>query len=73
MTDLCPECPSGNLDLAQSGDGRWGIEWYPVQVRTLQNVIHILNLLLLPCAEHLTLCRAVQCGLIYLLLQLPGI
>ena len=30
-TDECPECLSGSLDLAQNGDGRWTIDWYPVQ------------------------------------------
>ena len=30
-TDECPECLSGALDLAQDGDGRWTIDWYPVQ------------------------------------------
>ncbi|KAL3142617.1 hypothetical protein ABBQ38_002930 [Trebouxia sp. C0009 RCD-2024] len=30
-TDECPECLTGALDLAQDGDGRWGISWYPVQ------------------------------------------
>lgn len=30
-TDECPECLSGSLDLAQDGDGRWTIDWYPVQ------------------------------------------
>ena len=29
--DLCPECQSGDLDQATSGDGRWTISWYPVQ------------------------------------------
>ena len=30
-TDECPECLSGSLDLAQDGDGRWGISWNLVQ------------------------------------------
>jgi len=30
-TDECPECLTGALDLAQDGDGRWTIDWYPVQ------------------------------------------
>ncbi|KAA6425046.1 MAG: hypothetical protein FRX49_05220 [Trebouxia sp. A1-2] len=30
-TDECPECLTGSLDLAQDGDGRWTIDWYPVQ------------------------------------------
>ena len=30
-TDECPECLSGALDIAQDGDGRWTIDWYPVQ------------------------------------------
>lgn len=29
--DLCPECQSGDLDQAATGDGRWKISWYPVQ------------------------------------------
>lgn len=31
MSDLCPECKPGDLDMAQNGDGRWQINWYPVQ------------------------------------------
>ena len=31
MTDECPECAYGSLDLAASGDGRFQIEWQPVQ------------------------------------------
>lgn len=27
VTDLCPECVAGDLDLAQGLDGRWKIEW----------------------------------------------
>uniref|UniRef100_A0A7S4IRK7 Expansin-like EG45 domain-containing protein n=1 Tax=Vannella robusta TaxID=1487602 RepID=A0A7S4IRK7_9EUKA len=30
VSDLCPECASGDLDVAQSGDGRWEIEWTAV-------------------------------------------
>jgi len=30
VTDLCPECSSGDLDVARSGDGRWDIEWVAV-------------------------------------------
>lgn len=28
VTNLCPECKYGDLDLGVAGDGRWGIEWY---------------------------------------------
>ena len=28
----CPECAYGSIDLALTGDGRWKIEWYPVEV-----------------------------------------
>ncbi|CAM9416936.1 unnamed protein product, partial [Hapterophycus canaliculatus] len=27
ITDQCPECASGDLDMSVSGDGRWDIEW----------------------------------------------
>ena len=29
----CPECAYGSLDLALEGNGRWKVEWYPVEVR----------------------------------------
>lgn len=28
VTDRCPECKHGDLDLAQPGDGRWDIKWH---------------------------------------------
>ena len=31
VTNLCPECYSGDLDQELAGDGRWIIEWEPVQ------------------------------------------
>jgi expansin (peptidoglycan-binding protein) len=31
VSNLCPECKSGDLDQEKAGDGRWEIEWYPVQ------------------------------------------
>lgn len=31
VTNLCPECYSGDLDQELPGDGRWIIEWEPVQ------------------------------------------
>lgn len=31
ICDQCPECKFGDLDLQKGGDGRWKIEWYPVQ------------------------------------------
>lgn len=34
VTDECPECSSGDLDLAQNGDGRYGVQWQPVQCNT---------------------------------------
>lgn len=27
IADKCPECAAGDLDFAQSGDGRWDISW----------------------------------------------
>ena len=34
VTDECPECKSGDLDLAQSGNGRYNVEWQAVQCDT---------------------------------------
>ena len=34
ITNLCPECYSGDLDQELPGDGRWIIEWEPVQCNT---------------------------------------
>ena len=34
ICDECPECRYGDLDLQWSGDGRWRIEWEPVQCPT---------------------------------------
>lgn len=31
MSDKCPECAESDLDFAQSGDGRWEIEWHFVE------------------------------------------
>ena len=31
VSNLCPECLAGSLDQELNGDGRWRIEWYPVQ------------------------------------------
>lgn len=31
VSNLCPECKTGDLDQEKAGDGRWNIEWYPVQ------------------------------------------
>lgn len=31
VSNLCPECLAGSLDQEKAGDGRWSIEWYPVQ------------------------------------------
>lgn len=31
VSNLCPECKAGDLDQEIAGDGRWTIEWYPVQ------------------------------------------
>lgn len=31
ICDQCPECKYGDLDLQWGGDGRWKIEWEPVQ------------------------------------------
>jgi len=30
VSDRCPECKTGDLDLAKSGDGRWKINWVAV-------------------------------------------
>jgi len=27
VTDRCPECGKGSIDIGKSGDGRWAIEW----------------------------------------------
>ena len=27
VDNICPECSSGDLDLGESGDGRWDISW----------------------------------------------
>lgn len=31
VSNLCPECKAGDLDQEIAGDGRWKIEWHPVQ------------------------------------------
>ncbi len=31
VSNLCPECKTGDLDQELAGDGRWKISWYPVQ------------------------------------------
>ena len=31
VSNLCPECKAGDLDQEIAGDGRWTIQWYPVQ------------------------------------------
>lgn len=31
ICDQCPECAFGSIDLQTNGDGRWKIEWEPVQ------------------------------------------
>ena len=30
VADECPECKTGDLDIATSGDGRWTIQWHAV-------------------------------------------
>jgi expansin (peptidoglycan-binding protein) len=30
VTDQCPECLTGSIDIGKSGDGRWGVEWTAV-------------------------------------------
>jgi hypothetical protein len=30
-SDQCPECGFGSIDLQTNGDGRWKVEWEPVQ------------------------------------------
>ena len=32
VDNQCPECAFGSIDLSETGDGRWRIEWYPVEV-----------------------------------------
>ena len=32
VDNQCPECAYGSLDLALTGNGRWKVEWYPVEV-----------------------------------------
>lgn len=34
VSDQCPECAEGDLDLAESGDGRWDISWKAVPCET---------------------------------------
>jgi hypothetical protein len=34
VTDLCPECASGSVDLGWQGDGRWDISWKAVNCPT---------------------------------------
>ena len=31
VSNLCPECKTGDLDQELPGDGRWKISWTPVQ------------------------------------------
>lgn len=31
VSNLCPECKAGSLDQELPGDGRWTINWRPVQ------------------------------------------
>eukprot|EP00775_Hariotina_reticulata_P006889 gene6889-7105_t len=31
ICDQCPECKFGDIDQQMGGDGRWRVEWYPVQ------------------------------------------
>ncbi|KAK9845924.1 hypothetical protein WJX81_006098 [Elliptochloris bilobata] len=31
VSNLCPECQWGDFDYESPGDGRWGIQWHPVQ------------------------------------------
>ena len=31
IDNVCPECATGDLDLAESGDGRWPVEWTPIK------------------------------------------
>eukprot|EP00878_Enallax_costatus_P008465 GHUV01008849.1.p1 GENE.GHUV01008849.1~~GHUV01008849.1.p1 ORF type:complete len:458 (+),score=60.20 GHUV01008849.1:208-1581(+) len=31
ICDECPECRFGDLDQQMGGDGRWKVEWYPMQ------------------------------------------
>lgn len=31
IDNVCPECDAGDLDLAESGDGRWPVEWTPIK------------------------------------------
>eukprot|EP01121_Diplochlamys_sp_Union-15-3_P000641 TRINITY_DN1053_c0_g4_i2.p1 TRINITY_DN1053_c0_g4~~TRINITY_DN1053_c0_g4_i2.p1 ORF type:complete len:300 (-),score=59.82 TRINITY_DN1053_c0_g4_i2:94-954(-) len=34
VNNRCPECPSADLDIGTSGDGRWDIEWVAVECDT---------------------------------------
>jgi hypothetical protein len=31
VVDACPGCASGDIDLAENGDGRWGVNWRAVE------------------------------------------
>jgi len=35
VTDICPGCPSGLIDLGYTGDGKWGITWKAVDCPTI--------------------------------------
>jgi len=41
VDDLCPECKSGDLDLAKAGDGRWGISWVAVDCPVTGNLQYL--------------------------------
>jgi len=40
VNNECPSCAYGDLDLAESGDGRWEIEWTAVECPTSGNLVY---------------------------------
>lgn len=39
VNNVCPECPWGNLDIGEHGDGRWGITWKAIPCDVGENKI----------------------------------
>jgi len=43
VNNQCPECGPDNLDLAETGDGRWNIEWEAVDCPVSDNILLLLK------------------------------
>jgi hypothetical protein len=41
VNNQCPECAYGSIDLALTGNGRWKVEWYPLEVRSTSGSAHL--------------------------------